>query len=281
MVRLHGSPLMKKCDCVLCKFENPKVTATAIIIKDQKLLVAKRNLKGEPFYGKWDFIGGFLQKGETPEEALRREIKEELNVNCQLTYLGSFTGTCSYKDYVFPITTFAYLTELVGEIKLDKKENSEISWQPLKGLKTIAFDSNIKILKFLKSKFQYEIPTVKKLVLQLDPSAEINEQSLYKAILNGYISKIEKGGKLIGMGWIFPRQTLLRRQAVVEDMIVDEEHRGKGYGEKILKDLLSWAKKQGVEVVELTTNPKRVAANSLYQKIGFKLHETNHYLLKP
>lgn len=270
---------MKKCDCVLCKFENPKPTATAIIIKDQKLLVAKRNLKGEPFYGKWDFIGGFLQKSETPEEALRREIKEELNVNCRLTYIGSFTGTSSYKEYVFPVTTLAYLTELEGEIKLDKKENSEISWQSLKSLKTIAFDSNQKILKFLKSKFKYEIPRVKKLVRELDPSAKINEQSLYKAMLNGYISKIEEDGRLVGMGWIFPRQTLLRRQAVVEDMIVDEKYRGRGYGEKIIKDLISWAKKQGVEVVELTTNPRRIAANSLYQKVGFKLHETNHYLL--
>ena len=85
--------------------------------------------------------------------------------------------------------------------------------------------------------------------------------------------------KLIGMGWIFPRQTLLRRQAVVEDMIVDESQRGKGLGEKILRDLIKWAKKEGIEVIELTTNPKRLAANALYKKVGFKLHETNHYLL--
>ena len=62
-------------------------------------------------------------------------------------------------------------------------------------------------------------------------------------------------------------------------MIVDERHRGKGLGEKILLDLIRWAKNNGVEVVELTTNPKRLAANALYQKVGFKLHETNHYLL--
>ena len=81
------------------------------------------------------------------------------------------------------------------------------------------------------------------------------------------------------MGWIFPRQTMLMCQAVVEDMIVDESQRGKGLGEKILRDLIKWAKRNGVEVIELTTNPKRLAANSLYKKVGFKLHETNHYLL--
>ncbi len=270
---------MKKCDCVLCKFENPKPTATAIIIEDQKLLVAKRNLKGEPFYGKWDFIGGFLQKGDTPEQALKREIKEELGGSCNLTYIGSFTGTSYYHEYHFPVTTFVYLTKLEGKIKLDKKENSEIAWVPLKKLRTIAFDSNQKILKFLKEKFTYDLTDLKKLTSQLDATAVVNEQSLYKAMLNGYVSKVVRRGKLIGMGWIFPRQTLLRNQAVVEDMIVDEKYRGKGIGEKILLDLIRWAKENGVEVVELTTNPKRIAANSLYKKVGFWLHETNHYLL--
>jgi len=264
----------------LCKFNNPKPTATAIIIKDQKILVGKRNLKDEPFYGEWDFFGGYIQEGETAEQTLKREIKEELGVNSNVTFLGSFTGKSSFDEYEFPIITFAYLTEIDGEVKLDKKENSSISWVFLKDLKTIAFDSNQKLLKFVQDKFVYDLRKVKELVTQLDPSATVNEDSLYKAILNGYISKIELDGELAGMGWIFPRQTLLRKQAVVEDMIVNEKFRGQGLGEKILLDLIEWARKQGVEVIELTTNPKRVAANSLYQKVGFKLHPTNHYLLK-
>lgn len=268
---------MKKCDCELCKFENPKLSTAGIIIRDQKLLVAKRN--NEPFKGEWDFMGGYLQKGETAEEGHKREIKEELGVECETTFLGSFPGTASYKDYEFPVLAHAYLTELKGEIKLNKEENSELAWVPIKEIKTIAYDSGKKILEFVKEKFTLDLNQVKELVRQLDPSAVVNEQSLYKAMFDGYISKIEENGKLLGMGWIFPRQTMLRRQAVVEDMIVDESQRGKGYGEKILRDLIDWAKKQGIEVVELTTNPKRVAANSLYQKIGFKLHITNHYLL--
>lgn len=271
---------MKKCDCVLCRFENPKLTSTAIIIKDQKLLVGKRSLKNEPFYGKWDFFGGYLQKGETPEQALKREIKEELGVDCSMTFLGSFTGKASYDQYEFPVTSFAYLTEIDGKTKLDKKENSEIHWIPINKLKTIAFDSNQKILKYLKEKFVYDLKTLKDLIGQLDPNAKVNELSLYKAILNGYVCKVERRGKIAGMGWIFPRQTLLRKQAVVEDMIVDEKFRGKGLGEKILLELIDWAKKQKVEVIELTTNPKRIAANALYKKAGFKLHVTNHYLLK-
>lgn len=269
---------MKKCDCLLCKFDNPKPSTAAIIIKDQKVLVAKR--KHEPYKGKWDFLGGYIEQNESPEEGHKREIKEELGVDCELTFLGTFTGTAQYKDFEYPVLNFAYLTELKGEIKLNKSENSELEWVSLNKLKIIAFDSNQKILEFIKKKFLYDLKSVKDLVAQLDSSAIVNEQSLYKAILDGYISKIEENGELVGMGWIFPRQTLLRRQAVVEDMIVNDKYRGQGLGEKILLDLINWAKRQGVEVIELTTNPKRVAANKLYQKVGFVLHPTNHYLLK-
>lgn len=229
--------------------------------------------------GEWDFFGGYVEAGEGIEESLKREIKEELGVESETIYIGSFPGTASYGKYKYPVLNFAYLTDIKGEIKLNKEENSELAWVPIKELDDIAFDSNQKILKFIKEKFVYNWEDVVKLVDQLDPTATVTEQSLYKAMFNGYVSKVEENGKLLGMGWIFPRQTMLRKQAVIEDMIVDESQRGKGLGEKILKNLIKWAKKQGVEVIELTTNPKRIAANSLYQKIGFKFHPTNHYLL--
>lgn len=125
-----------------------------------------------------------------------------------------------------------------------------------------------------------DINRIKELVFQLDPTAEVSEKNLREAMNNGHLATEYDGDKLIGMGWIFPRQTMLRKQAVVEDMIVDENYRGKGLGRKILKELIKWAKEQGVEIVDLTTNSKRVAANELYKSEGFKLHETNHYLLK-
>ncbi|MBI4599472.1 GNAT family N-acetyltransferase [Candidatus Uhrbacteria bacterium] len=120
---------------------------------------------------------------------------------------------------------------------------------------------------------------VRTLVSQLDPSAVVDEQSLASAQRDGYVSIVKDGDILVGMGWIFPRQTLLRKQAVIEDMVVHEAYRGRGYGEKIMRDCIDWARKNGVEVIELTTNAQRIAANALYKKCGFILHETNHYLL--
>ena len=59
----------------------------AIIEKDDRILIAQR-LKGE-FAGLWEFPGGKIEEGETPEKALVREIEEEfdteLNVNNLLT----------------------------------------------------------------------------------------------------------------------------------------------------------------------------------------------------
>jgi len=98
--------------------------------------------------------------------------------------------------------------------------------------------------------------------------------------LNGYCSRKYVDGKLVGLGWIYSRQTLLRKQAVIEDMIVDGNQRGKGLGKEIVLDLIRWAEESGVQVIELTSNPKRVAANALYQRVGFQLHPTNHYLYR-
>lgn len=263
-------------DCLLCSFKNPKPSVTAICIRDGKLLVAKRN--EEPFRGQWDFIGGYVQKDETLEKALKREMKEELGVDAALTYIGSFPGTASYNNHSFPILNFAYFAEFSEEIVLNE-ENSEIAWVSFADLSTIAFDSNQKILSFVKKNFAFDLSLVRTLAAQLDPSAEVREQSLYTACMNGYINQMYDNGRLVGMGWIFPRQTLLRKQAVIEDMIVDEHYRGRGYGEKILSNLLDWARINHIEVIELTTNPKRLAANGLYKKFGFVLHETNHYLL--
>jgi ADP-ribose pyrophosphatase YjhB (NUDIX family) len=268
---------LKKCDCLNCRFNNPKPTNSAVIIKDGKLLLAKR--KRDPFKGVWDFFGGYVNAGETIEQSLIREVKEELNVDSEITYIGSFPGNASYQGNSYPVLNFAYLTELKGEPKLDKKENSELKWISIAEIKKVAFDSNMDILKFVKDKFTVNWEDVKKLVSQLDSTAQVKEQSFYKALLTGYVAKVEERGRLLGMGWAFPRQTILRNQAIVEDMIVDESQRGKGLGEKILKDLIAQGKKDGVEVFELTTNPKRIAANGLYQKVGFKLHPTNHYLL--
>lgn len=267
--------------CNLCKFNNPKGTATAIIIKDNKVLCLVRN--EDPFKGCLDFPGGYMNSWETPIETVIREVQEELGINPYgTTYMQAVPGTAEYKGKSFAILSHFFLVDIGNqEIKLNK-ENSLAVWVPIKevGNKAIAFDSNVSMAVHLEKKFSFDLSRVKELVKQLDASAKFDEQRLYKAILDGHIAQVHADGTLVGMGWIFPRNTMLRNQAVVEDMIVDNAYRGKGYGEVILDELLKWADLEGMEMVELTTNPKRIAAHGLYEKRGFKLHPTDHMLLK-
>lgn len=260
--------------CDICAFNNPKPTVTAIIIKDGKILALRR--KQEPFIDQWDLPGGFINANETTEEALRRELKEELDVEVtRLSKIGEFTGTYVYQREL-PILNFGYLVEIAGDITLNEESHT---WAYVDPSVEIAFDSNKKLMERVKIMLE-DITRVRELTKQLDDSAVIDEYTFYEAQLNGTISRIHDDGKLIGMGWAFPRQTMLRKQAVVEDMIVDDAYRGKGLGKQILLKLIENCKAQKVEVMELTTNPKREAANALYKKVGFELHPTNHYLYK-
>jgi len=56
----------------------------AIILENDKgefLLYLRDNKRGIPFPGYWDLIGGHVEEGETPEQALVREVKEELDID--------------------------------------------------------------------------------------------------------------------------------------------------------------------------------------------------------
>ena len=84
-------------------------------------------------------------------------------------------------------------------------------------------------------------------------------------------------GPIIGMGTLGVFCTPSGVHAHVEDVVVDESMRGQGVGEKLVNHLLELARGMGLKGVSLTCNPRRVAANRLYQKMGFRKWETNTY----
>lgn len=76
---------------------------------------------------------------------------------------------------------------------------------------------------------------------------------------------------------IFPIPTGWR--AWIEDVVVDGESRGLGVGENLTMAAVDGARERGVRTIDLTSRPSREAANTMYQKLGFQLRDTNAYRL--
>ena len=68
--------------------------------------------------------------------------------------------------------------------------------------------------------------------------------------------------------------------AQIEDVVVDKNQRRKGLGKLISEKLIERARVRGARVVQLSSRAGREAANALYKKLGFELHETNSYHLE-
>lgn len=83
----------------------------AIIKKDNKIFCAQRADKGE-LAKKWEFPGGKIELGETPEQALKRELIEELklNVNVNEHFL-----TVEHEYNTFTLSLHSYLCEALSE----------------------------------------------------------------------------------------------------------------------------------------------------------------------
>ena len=66
-------------------------------------------------------------------------------------------------------------------------------------------------------------------------------------------------------------------RSIVEDVIVDESMRRRGIAEALMLHAIALARKAGANGVSLTSNPRREAANKLYQAMGFQKRDTNAY----
>jgi 8-oxo-dGTP diphosphatase len=101
------------------------VAAAALIDADNRVLIAKRP-EGKSLAGLWEFPGGKVSEGETPEEALRRELKEELSIDVCETCLAPFTfASHAYADFHLLMPLFI-CRNWDGEI--EPREGQEIKW---------------------------------------------------------------------------------------------------------------------------------------------------------
>lgn len=94
----------------------------AIIQRDNQIFATQRGY-GD-FKGGWEFPGGKMEPGETPQEALRREIKEELDVDI---LVGDLFETVEYDYPNFHLTMHCFFCAIgAGEVVL--KEHEAAKW---------------------------------------------------------------------------------------------------------------------------------------------------------
>ncbi len=113
------------------------IRVVGAVFHDGQRFLACRKKPGKPLEGHWEFPGGKIEPGETPEQALAREIREELNL---IAEVGQKVTTTTY-EYDFArieLTTF-YCTLVDGDLRLtdhdDTKwvtstEAAHLTWAP-------------------------------------------------------------------------------------------------------------------------------------------------------
>ena len=125
----------------------------AIIRKDDKIFATQRG------YGEWkdwwEFPGGKLEAGETPEEALKREIHEELSAEISV---DEFLCTVEYDYPQFHLTMHCYLCSLMTD-SLHLNEHEAARWltkDELNSVKWLPADAEvISHLRWLKEERRY------------------------------------------------------------------------------------------------------------------------------
>ena len=87
----------------------------------------------------------------------------------------------------------------------------------------------------------------------------------------------EQDGPIVGAMVLVVYRVLTGLHGYIEDVIVDENLRGQGIGEALMRESMRIAGELGVANIGLTSNPRREAANQLYLKLGFEQRQTNVY----
>ncbi|HKC04473.1 MAG TPA: NUDIX domain-containing protein [Patescibacteria group bacterium] len=157
---------------ITCYFENGNkdnlrhVAVGAIILKDGKVLLTKRGFyQGKPIpeHGKWDIVGGYLDRNENLQEGVKREAKEEVGIAIEDINLFRINDSPNRKMEDKQNLDMIFIAKTQEEVKIATEEVLEYSWFDLKNLPSkdqFAFDhlESVELYKkYLKENFTLPI----------------------------------------------------------------------------------------------------------------------------
>ena len=120
---------IKRFRCKACSFiyfHNVAAAAAAILEYNKKIILIRRSK--EPGKGKLDLPGGFADPNETAEDAVRREIGEELKINIgMLKYVGSYPNAYEFEGVSYRTCDLFFFSEIeILPTDFDRAEIEEI-----------------------------------------------------------------------------------------------------------------------------------------------------------
>jgi ADP-ribose pyrophosphatase YjhB (NUDIX family) len=107
MVRSEGCRRLVCRKCRFIAYQNPNVVVATLPVKKGKIYLLRRDI--EPGFGLWTFPGGYMELGESSEQAAIRETREEICTRVKITGLHN---VYSYKDA--GIVTVVYRADVLG-----------------------------------------------------------------------------------------------------------------------------------------------------------------------
>ena len=104
-----------------------------IVYTDGKFLVGRR-LPGGQMGGRWEFPGGKVEPGETPEQTIVREFREEFALAAEP---GECIATVNFENNAGPVVLYAFRVFLSLEEKVTLSEHTELAWERLMPLRPL------------------------------------------------------------------------------------------------------------------------------------------------
>lgn len=129
--------------------------------------------------------------------------------------------------------------------------------------------------------FEGLVPAVAGLVGQLSRSSTAPSPAEVQEIVGSPACHLllarDADGAIVGMLTLVVFRIPTGVRTWIEDVVVDQDARGRGIGAALNHAAIRLAGEQGARTVDLTSRPSREAANRLYRRLGFVARETNVY----